>query len=193
VVAGEPRVPISLWRTAATDLDQPGQIGERLAHAIVTSYAAVADPVLDLTHGSAIGDACHRAGRRHTRLEQPDSDHQVALVVAERPETGPHDSHDAAVVAIAAARLASGGCLVLIDAATATPVDHRPLHAAAAAVGLTYLQHIVAVAATADGDRFVYYPTREELADATDPNGSGHVRVHRDIRVYLRTGGDARA
>ncbi|GGJ90062.1 hypothetical protein GCM10010123_19880 [Pilimelia anulata] len=186
-VAGEPPVPISLWRTARTADDAPDLIGVRLAAAIITSYANVGDTVADHTTSPTIASACAGSGRRHTTDPDPG---EAALVVADRPET---TAAAAVLLGEVSVALRPGGCLILVDPADAGPVDLRPMHAAAAAVGLAYFQHIVAVAAQADGDRFVYYPTPAELEAAAEPAGSGHVRVHRDLRVYLRRAGDADA
>ncbi|SIN44910.1 hypothetical protein [Micromonospora cremea] len=63
--------------------------------------------------------------------------------------------------------LRPGGCLVLIVAVPAgtigTPENFSPLAAAAANVGLGYLQHIVAVTADTDADTFAYHVTDAEL------------------------------
>ncbi|WP_189115092.1 hypothetical protein [Pilimelia terevasa] len=186
-MTGEPPVPISLWRTATTDTDVPDQIGARLAAAIVTSYANPGHTVVDRTASPSIPDACAQAGRRHTTDPGPG---MAALVVADRPAT---DEATTALFGQAAGWLLPGGCLILVDPALAGPVDQRPVHVTAAAVGLDYFQHIVAVGAPAEGERFVFYPTKAELAAAADPTGSGHVRVHRDLRVYLRRAGEAHA
>ena len=65
------------------------------------------------------------------------------------------------------ALLRPGGCLVLVVRVQAdahgSPQDHGPLVDAARAAGLGYLQHIVAVRAAVDGDRFTYYATDAEL------------------------------
>jgi hypothetical protein len=91
--------------------------------------------------------------------------------------------------------LRPGGCLVLIvtvpTAAAGGPEDFTPVASAAAAVGLGYLQHIVAVAADTDGDTFVYHLTDEELLTLThqsDPQQAvAHLRVHADLLVFSPT------
>ncbi|SCG37990.1 hypothetical protein GA0070614_0460 [Micromonospora coxensis] len=85
-----------------------------------------------------------------------------------------------------------GGCLVLVvtvPTATTGPEDFSPVTAAAATVGLGYLQHIVAVAADTDGDAFVYHVTDEELltlAQQTRPErwAVAHLKVHADLLVF---------
>jgi hypothetical protein len=80
--------------------------------------------------------------------------------------------------------LRPGGCLLVIVATTAGataaagPEDFSAVVAAAAGVGLGYLQHIVAVAADTDGDTLVYHATDEELLALTDAiAGGGRRRI----------------
>ncbi|MGA8116022.1 MAG: hypothetical protein WCA46_20375 [Actinocatenispora sp.] len=112
--------------------------------------------------------------------------------------------------------LRSGGCLILVVAAPPgtppTPEDLSPVVDAAAEVGLGYLQHIVALTATTDGDCFVYHATDEELLTLDHDSGQQlavtHQRAHVDVFVFGRpqpgpsrsapsghgrTGGDRRA
>ncbi|MBQ1022806.1 hypothetical protein [Micromonospora sp. C95] len=115
------------------------------------------------------------------------------------------------LLAACARLLRPGGCLVLVVGTRAgtptTPEDFRPLVAAASAAGLGYLQHIVAVAAEADGDQFTYFASDEELLALTAGEDGqrwavAHLRVHADCFVFSQTqpptprrrrGGDARA
>jgi len=97
--------------------------------------------------------------------------------------------------------LRPGGCLVLVVAAstdmttkaTIRSEDFRPLIDAAHAAGLGYLQHIVAVRAGTDGDRFVYHATDDEvlnLVNAAPRSGdAAHLRVHADLIVLSHTAG----
>ncbi|MDZ5447923.1 hypothetical protein U2F26_35435, partial [Micromonospora sp. 4G57] len=87
--------------------------------------------------------------------------------------------------------LRPGGCLVLVVTApngSIGPEDFTPVATAAAAVGLGYLQHIVAVAADIGGDAFVYHVTDEELLtlaqQASHPWAVAHLRVHADLLVF---------
>jgi hypothetical protein len=100
------------------------------------------------------------------------------------------------LLAACAQLLRPGGCLVLVVGTPvgkpATPEDFRPLVAAAAAAGLGYLQHIVAVGADADGEAFTYFATDEELLSlAAGEDGRrwavAHVRVHADCFVFSQT------
>ncbi|MEV0157575.1 hypothetical protein AB0H57_28155 [Micromonospora sp. NPDC050686] len=63
LVAGDPPVPITVWRTARTDADTGGSIGARLAYRLVAAYSHPGDAVVDLTADHALTGAC-RAGRR---------------------------------------------------------------------------------------------------------------------------------
>lgn len=70
--------------------------------------------------------------------------------------------------------------------------------AAAASVGLGYLQHIVAVSADACGDAFVYHATDEELLTLTHQTGQqrwavAHLKVHADLLVFSSAVGPAAA
>lgn len=65
LTGGTPPVPITVWRTARTPEDTPGVIGARLAARIVSAYSQPGEPVVDLTDGHALADACRRGARRH--------------------------------------------------------------------------------------------------------------------------------
>jgi hypothetical protein len=127
----------------------------------------------------------------------------TSLVVA----CWPLDSDDAAarvrlawLLAMCAELLRPGGCLVLVVGVPvgmkATPEDFGPLVAAAAGAGLGYLQHIVAVAAQADGDHFIYHVSEAELLQLARTSGEQwilHARVHADLLVFTPVGGESRA
>ncbi|MFF4810024.1 hypothetical protein [Micromonospora chersina] len=65
VVAGDPPVPVTVWRTARTDADTGRSIGARLAYRLVAAYSRPGDPVLDLTVDHALAAVCHAGCRRH--------------------------------------------------------------------------------------------------------------------------------
>ncbi|MFY1700181.1 hypothetical protein ACN28G_00205 [Micromonospora sp. WMMA1923] len=132
-----------------------------------------------------------------------DPEGRTSLVVA----TWPLDADGAAnrarlgrLLAACTRLLRPGGCLVLVvgvpAGAVATPEDFTPVVDAAAGVGLGYLQHIVAVAAETDGDRFTYHATDEELLSLARATGADefllHLRVHADLLVFTRRGGEQR-
>ncbi|WP_433288525.1 hypothetical protein [Micromonospora sp. CA-244673] len=65
VVAGDPPVPITVWRTARTDADISHSIGARLAYRLVAAYSRPGDPVVDLTDDHALAAVCQAGRRRH--------------------------------------------------------------------------------------------------------------------------------
>jgi hypothetical protein len=241
LVAGNPPVPITVWRTARTSADASRPVGARLAYRLVSAYSRPGDIVVDCTDDHALTTACLAGRRRHHPGWLTDGPHLLIGPVGEPAEPNPSneqqvddvpevsawfgddltepaepagtpqatgllvaswplDANDAtnrvrlACLLTACARLLRpGGCLVLIVAVPAgtlaTPEDFSPLAAAAATVGLGYLQHIVAVTADTDGDTFVYHVTDEELlALAEETAGKqwtpAHHRVHADLLVF---------
>jgi hypothetical protein len=64
VVAGEPPVPITVWRTARHTAE-PGRVSARLAYRLVAAYSRPGDTVVDLTDGHTLAAACHTGRRRH--------------------------------------------------------------------------------------------------------------------------------
>ncbi|MET7752840.1 hypothetical protein [Micromonospora sp. NPDC005367] len=266
-IAGNPPVPVTVWRTAHSPADAGRSIGTRLAYRLVAAYTRPGAVVVDLTADHALSAVCSAGGRRHhpawftdassliigpaTPPARPDptalgkapedvpdmsawfgddlTDPQLpteptdsapchtnlaeatSLVVACWPlyRDEPTNRIRLARLLTACARLLlPGGCLVLVvtipTATTGGPEDFTPVATAAAAVGLGYLQHIVAVASDTDGDAFVYHVTDEELLTLTHQNdprwAAAHLRVHADLLVFSpvashdrrRDGGDRR-
>jgi hypothetical protein len=64
-VAGDPPVPITVWRTARTATDHARVIGARLAYRLISAYSRPGEAVVDLTDGHALTTACRTGGRRH--------------------------------------------------------------------------------------------------------------------------------
>jgi SAM-dependent methyltransferase len=64
-VAGDPLVPITVWRTARTATDSPRAIGARLAYRLISAYSRPGEAVVDLTDGHALTVACRTGVRRH--------------------------------------------------------------------------------------------------------------------------------
>jgi hypothetical protein len=259
LVAGDPPVPITIWRTARSGDDQHTTVSARLAYRLIAAYSRPGEAVVDLTDDHALAGVCATGGRRHHRSwftdsssliigpatpprvlhrgggDEPDpgagdggEPSELAAwfgddltdpdllppggPVTALPEDGslegatslvvacwPLDAANSAnrvrlawVLAACARLLRPGGCLVLVvgvpTGMTATPEDFGPLVAAASSVGLGYLQHIVAVAADADGDQFIYHVTDEELLALAHAGGQqwtvAHLRVHADLMVF---------
>src|SRR6185437_14499318 len=69
LVAGDPPVPLTVWRTARTPDDArlgvTHGIGVRLAARLVSAYSRPGEAVVDLTDGHALTLACAAGGRRH--------------------------------------------------------------------------------------------------------------------------------
>jgi hypothetical protein len=252
LVAGDPPVPITVWRTARSDADTSPTVSARLAYRLVAAYSRPGEAVVDLTDTHALTTACLRGGREHHRawftttasmvtgpatepasnddLDQGEVEPAVAwfgddltdpepatgeaenpsqrtsLVVASWPLDLDPTTHQARVNALltaAVGMLRPGGCLVLVvgvpSGVVTTPEDFTPVVDAASTAGLGYLQHIVAVTADTDGDRFTYHATDEELltlAHARDTEQFVlHAKVHADLLVFttpVRKAGDGR-
>ena len=65
LVAGDPPVPITVWRTAGTDPEAGRSIGARLAYRLVAAYSRPGEAVVDLTDDHALTGACAAGRRRH--------------------------------------------------------------------------------------------------------------------------------
>jgi hypothetical protein len=65
LVAGDPPVPLTVWRTARTPADAGRSIGARLAARLVAAYSRPGEAVVDLTDGHALTPACAAGRRRH--------------------------------------------------------------------------------------------------------------------------------
>jgi SAM-dependent methyltransferase len=65
LVAGDPPVPLTVWRTARTPADAGRSIGARLAARLVSAYSRPGEAVVDLSDGHALTLACAAGGRRH--------------------------------------------------------------------------------------------------------------------------------
>ncbi|WP_428962213.1 hypothetical protein [Micromonospora fluostatini] len=266
LIAGDPPVPITVWRTARHGDDQSTTISHRLAYRLTAAYSRTGETVIDLTDTHVLQAACRRGGRLHhpawftdaptlvvgpptpqhltphtddtsdsgqveaddvptwfgddltdpdpipgdtppaTVDDGADAQGQANLVVATWPLDDRSDAGNrvrlAWLLAACTGLLRPGGCLVLVVAVPAgtatTPEDFTPVVEAAATAGLGYLQHIVAVAADTDGDRFTYHATDEELLSLTRTTGPQefllHLKVHADLLVFThKQGGDRHA
>jgi hypothetical protein len=65
LVAGDPPVPITVWRTARTTTDAGRGVSARLAYRLVAAYSRPGDAVVDLTDDHALTAACTAGRRRH--------------------------------------------------------------------------------------------------------------------------------
>src|SRR6266568_4460027 len=123
VVPGQPPVPITVWRTAEADHDQPSVIPPRLARRLVAAYSLPGEIVLDLTDGHTLAAAAGHAGRHHRPGWFTDAS---ALIIGPVTPAGPAaaapgrdaESHQADADASAVHDAAA--------AAHATPASGRP-------------------------------------------------------------------
>ncbi|MCX5121984.1 hypothetical protein OG992_33000 [Micromonospora sp. NBC_00362] len=251
LVAGDPPVPVTVWRTARGPADTGRSVGARLAYRLVAAYSRPGDAVVDVTVDHALTAVCATGARRHhpgwfteassliigpaTPPARPDPTAPSEDSSAELPDmrtwfgddlTDPDLPTDEATTHLGDAPLAEAtslvvacwpldpadatnrirlawlltacarllrpsGCLVLVVTAPnggIGPEDFTPAATAAAAVGLGYLQHIVAVAADTSGDAFIYHVTDEELLtlaqQSSHPWAVAHLRVHADLLVF---------
>ncbi|HEX8632163.1 MAG TPA: hypothetical protein VF755_28725 [Catenuloplanes sp.] len=64
-VAGDPPVPITVWRTARTAADAHRSIGARLAYRLISAYSHPGEAVVDLTTDHALSAVCAAGRRQH--------------------------------------------------------------------------------------------------------------------------------
>ncbi|WP_435585907.1 hypothetical protein [Micromonospora aurantiaca (nom. illeg.)] len=65
LVAGDPPVPLTVWRTARTPGDAGRSIGTRLAGRLIAAYSRPGEAVVDLTTDHALTSACAAGARLH--------------------------------------------------------------------------------------------------------------------------------
>ncbi|MEU2661452.1 hypothetical protein [Micromonospora sp. NPDC007220] len=65
LVAGDPPVPLTVWRTARTPEDAGHSVGARLAARLISAYSRPGEAVVDLTTGHALARSCAAGDRRH--------------------------------------------------------------------------------------------------------------------------------
>ena len=65
LVAGDPPVPITVWRTARSDQDASRSVPARLAYRMVAAYSHPGEAVIDLTDGHALTHVAVAGGRVH--------------------------------------------------------------------------------------------------------------------------------
>jgi hypothetical protein len=209
VVPGDPPVPITVWRVA-DDNDPYGHhhsdgLTGRTAQLLVGLYTRVGDTIVSLGHDPAIAGAAGAGGRRYLPVDAAhrlaDLDHvpgTVQLIMLPWPPaaqdstgpSGPAIGGEAMVDLFTACRVllaADGYTIVAVPPATAANVDHLwQLIPAARTAGLGWVEQIVAITASIDGDRLDVpaAPTdRAALRLADD------VVVHIDLYVFVIRGG----
>jgi hypothetical protein len=152
VVPGTPPVPITVWRTPS---DEPGpHLGPRLAARLLAAYTHTGDTIYDTTGDPVLRQAAATTGRHYHTGRSRSQVQPVTLAVTGWPTDPDSDLDPVLVYGGLRRRLRPGGILAV--ALTADhgnqPADAAGLVDVAAAAGLSYLQHIVAVHAHATGD-----------------------------------------
>jgi hypothetical protein len=183
VVPGDPPVPITVWRTPAADT---GVMSPRLAARLLAAYTRRGDAVHDATFDPEFARAVAAADRRGSAWtgRRGDPADPCALILTGWPM--PTEVDPVIILGALRRRLAPAGVLVAVVANLAPgggPVEAGPLVYAARQTRLSYLQHIVAVTAAADGDHLTPTP-----GDGPAPAGGAHLRVHTDLLVFTPAG-----
>ena len=93
LVAGDPPVPITVWRTARSDRDTSRSVPARLAYRMVAAYSHPGEAVIDLTDGHALTDVAVAGGRVHHKAWLSDVATPTAVIAAETA-TGPSRSSE---------------------------------------------------------------------------------------------------
>ncbi|WP_433458382.1 hypothetical protein [Micromonospora sp. CA-248212] len=73
LIAGDPPVPITVWRTARTGADPHTSLPTRLAYRLVAAYSRPGEVVVDLTTDHVLAPICAQGGRQHHRAWFTDS------------------------------------------------------------------------------------------------------------------------
>jgi hypothetical protein len=183
VVPGTPPVPITVWRTPT---DEPGpHLGPRLAARLLAAYTRGGDAIYDTTGDPVLRQVATSTGRHYHLGRSRGRVQPVALAVTDWPIGDDRDLDPVVVYGGLRRRLRPGGILaVILGTADGTPADAAGLVDVTAAAGLSYLQHIVAVHATATSDRL----TPPHGAAVSAPGAAAHIKVHRDLMIFTRVG-----
>ncbi|WP_433687986.1 hypothetical protein ACQP0I_03990 [Micromonospora carbonacea] len=97
LIAGDPPVPITVWRTARTRTATGTSLPARLAYRLVAAYSRPGEAVIDLTTDHALAATCARGDRRHHRAWFTDTSTLIigpATTGLPAVETNPSDTPD---------------------------------------------------------------------------------------------------
>jgi hypothetical protein len=95
LIAGDPPVPITVWRTARNSDDIGRSIGARLAARLIAAYSRPGEAVVDLTPDHALTAVCTTGGRRHHPAWFTDAASLIIGPATPTPEPGSDDGADA--------------------------------------------------------------------------------------------------
>jgi hypothetical protein len=201
VVAGDPPVPIAIWRVAAIDVPYGDDLADgmtpRMAALLVGSYTRPGDTIVAVGHDPALAGAAGAGARTYLSVDDQadlvDVDHvagTVRLVVLSWPPArrsspvGPAEATDL----FTACRVITGndGCTI-VAFAPMQPDDTYARHSgllvpAARHAGLGLLQHIVAITAPIVGERITWRTTPTDRATL---RAATHVKIHMDLLVFI--------
>jgi hypothetical protein len=183
VVPGVPPVPITVWRTPS---DEPGpHLGPRLATRLLAAYTRPGESIYDTTGDPVLRQAATTTDRHyHAHRRTRGTVTPVALAVTNWPVED-SDLDPVVVYGGLRRRLRPGGILtVILATANGQLADAAGLVDVTAAAGLSYLQHIVAVTAAVTGDQL----TPPHGAATPAPGAAAHLKVHRDLYIFVRNG-----
>jgi hypothetical protein len=198
---GERRIPVTVWRVAATDhtsgQDWDGGLSPRVAGLLVGLTTRPGDTIIDFDNDPTLAGAAGAHGVRHVPITHPKQLGRLAAGTASlitlryprtNPATGPATLEE---LFAACARLQTrrGSTVVAIIPPAEGP-DYAT-HAtqvipAAQAAGLGYVEHIIAVTAPTAGERFTNLATPASRPVLHAARASlGHGRYHLDLLVFV--------
>jgi hypothetical protein len=200
LVAGDPPVPIAVWRVAGVDAPyghaNADPLTPRMAALLVGSHTRFGDTIVSVGNDPALAGAAGAGGRNYLSVpdldDLPGLDHvagTVALIVLPWPPPyRPGRIGRAYLLQMfrTCRRLMTrDGCTIVALAALPvgeTFVEHSgALIPAAHRAGLGWLQHIVAITAPSSGQRISW---RATPADPATVRSATHVKVHIDLLVF---------
>lgn len=202
VVAGQPPVPVTVWRVAGIDHpprhDPGATLTAHTAGLLVGRCAHPGDTIVSLGDDPALAGAAGAAGCRFLSVTEPfglaDLDHVAGAVsllvlpwppngVAHEAPTGPDRLAD--LFGACRALMARDGLAVVALAPTATDTYltyARQLFPAARRAGLGWDAHVVVVAAPITGERVNW---RTTPADAATIRAAAHLRLQVELLAFL--------
>lgn len=201
-VAGDPPVPITVWRAVAADDPHsaaPGRLTPWLARRLVSTYSRRGGTVVDLDADPPLRHAATASSRGYLPVTRPadlarlDHSGDVDLVTMRWPRPDPVPA-TAVVDLFHACRLVlgrRGHAAVIVDPPPGTPYLQfgHELVPAAARAGMGYLQHIIAVLAPIVGEALTAPAPDSQGYQVAAANGI-HTKIHLDMLIFVVGGSD---